>query len=53
MVVETGRIDHTSHTNDVAGTIYDTLAFNNSIKEATEFYAENPDNTLYNSRSRS
>ena len=46
MVVEAGRIDHASHANDVAATVWDTLAFDDSIKIAMDFYAENPNETL-------
>ncbi|WP_028855565.1 alkaline phosphatase [Psychrilyobacter atlanticus] len=46
MVVEGGRIDHASHANDVAGTIYDTLAFDKSIEVAMEFYDKHKEDTL-------
>lgn len=46
MVVESGRIDHASHANDVAATVWDTLAFDDSIKVAMDFYVKNPNETL-------
>ena len=46
MMVEGGRIDHASHANDVMGTIYDTIAFDDALKTAYKFYKENPNDTL-------
>lgn len=46
MMVEGGRIDHASHAQDVVGTIYDTLAFDDAIKAAYEFYQKHPQDTL-------
>ncbi len=46
MMVEGGRIDHASHVNDVMGTIYDTIAFDDALKTAYKFYKENPNDTL-------
>lgn len=46
MMVEGGRIDHASHAQDVVGTIYDTLAFDEAIKSAYEFYEKHPQDTL-------
>lgn len=46
MMVEGGRIDYAAHTNDAAGTIYDTLALDNAIAEAYEFYKKHPKETL-------
>lgn len=46
MMVEGGRIDHASHANDVMGTIYDTIAFDDAIQAAYKFYQENPEDTL-------
>lgn len=46
MMVEGGRIDHASHAQDVVGTIYDTLAFDEAIKSAYEFYQKHPQETL-------
>lgn len=45
-MIEGGRIDHASHANDVAGTVYDTLAFDDAIAEAYDFYLEHPTETL-------
>lgn len=46
MMVEGGRIDHACHANDPAGSIHDTIAFDNALKEAYEFYEQHPDETL-------
>lgn len=46
MVVEGGRIDHAGHANDVAGSIYDTLAFDAAIAKAYDFYMNHPNETL-------
>lgn len=46
MMVEGGRIDHASHANDVMGTIYDTIAFDDAIKSAYDFYRQHPKDTL-------
>ena len=46
MMVEGGRIDHASHAQDLAGTIYDTLAFDAAIAKAVEFYQRHPEDTL-------
>ena len=46
MMIEGGRIDHASHANDVMGTIYDTIAFDDAIKSAYDFYEKHPDDTL-------
>ncbi len=45
-MVEAGRIDHACHANDVAGSIYDTLALDDSIKVALDFYQRHPEETL-------
>ena len=45
-MVEAGRIDHACHANDVAGSIYDTLALDDAIKVALDFYHQHPDETL-------
>jgi alkaline phosphatase len=42
-MVEGGRIDHAAHRNDAAGTIYDTLAFDEAVGVALEFVRKNPD----------
>lgn len=46
MMVEGGRIDHASHAQDIAGTVYDTLAFDKAIGHAMDFYEKNPEDTL-------
>ena len=46
MMIEGGRIDHASHANDLAGAIYDTLAFDEAVKKAVDFYHLHPEETL-------
>lgn len=46
LMVEGGRIDHACHANDVAGSIHDTLAFDNALEKAYEFYNNHPEETL-------
>lgn len=46
MMVEAGRIDHASHAQDVKGAIYDTLALDEAVKTAYEFYKLHPKDTL-------
>lgn len=46
MMVEGGRIDHAAHANDIAGTVYDTLAFDAAVQKAIDFYNKNPEDTL-------
>ncbi|MGL4224723.1 MAG: alkaline phosphatase [Vibrio sp.] len=46
LMVEGGRIDHAAHANDVASVIYDTLAFDQAIKSAVDFYHKHPKETL-------
>ncbi|MDY3918286.1 MAG: alkaline phosphatase [Candidatus Limivivens sp.] len=46
MMVEGGKIDWACHANDAASTIYDTIALDESIAKAVEFYNEHPDETL-------
>lgn len=43
--IEGGRVDHAGHSNDLAGLIYDQIAFEEAIKVAIEF-AEKDKNTL-------
>ena len=45
LMVEGGRIDHASHVSDAAGTIHETLAFDEAIGVALKFAADHP-NTL-------
>ncbi|WP_028313390.1 alkaline phosphatase [Desulfatibacillum aliphaticivorans] len=46
LMVEGGKIDWACHANDAVSAIQDTLAFDNSIKAALDFYKEHPKNTL-------
>ena len=46
LMVEGGRIDHAAHANDVAGVIGDTVAFDNAVKSALDFYNKHPKETL-------
>lgn len=46
LMVEAGKIDWACHANDAAGSIGDTIAFDNAIAAAMEFYRENPEDTL-------
>lgn len=46
LMVEGGRIDHASHAQDAVGTIMDTLAFDDAINVALDFYNKNPQDTL-------
>ncbi|MPM25684.1 Alkaline phosphatase 4 [bioreactor metagenome] len=46
MMVEGGKIDWACHANDAASTISDTVALDDSVKEAIEFYNAHPDDTL-------
>lgn len=46
MMVEGGKIDWACHANDAGSTINDTIALDNAVAEAVEFYNEHPDETL-------
>lgn len=46
MMVEGGKIDWACHANDAAASIYDTLAFDDAVAVAYEFYEQHPDETL-------
>ena len=46
MMVEGGKIDWACHANDAASTIQDTIALDNAVQKAVEFYNEHPDETL-------
>jgi len=46
MMIEGGRIDHACHANDPTGSIYDTLAFDDAVKKAYEFYLKHQKETL-------
>lgn len=45
-MIEGGRIDHACHPNDTPAAIMDTLAFDDAVKEAYDFYLKHPDETL-------
>ncbi|WDV44406.1 alkaline phosphatase [Clostridiaceae bacterium M8S5] len=45
-MIEGGRIDHACHPNDAPSAIMDTLAFDNAIKKAYDFYLKHPEDTL-------
>ncbi|MGL5347108.1 MAG: alkaline phosphatase [Peptostreptococcaceae bacterium] len=46
MMVESGKVDWAGHANDAKSNIGDTIAFDEAIAEAVEFYNENPEDTL-------
>lgn len=46
MMVEGGKIDWAGHANDAVSNIEDTLAFEDAVSKALEFYEEHPDETL-------
>jgi len=46
MMVESGKIDWAGHANDAAANIGDTLALNDAVAVAKEFYMAHPDETL-------
>lgn len=46
LMVEGGKIDHSSHANDAATTIQEVLDFNDAVKVAYDFYQQHPDETL-------
>ena len=46
MMVEGGKIDWACHANDAASTIVDTIALDNAVEVAVEFYNQHPDETL-------
>ncbi len=46
VMIEGGRIDHASHRNDAAGTIRDTLAFDDAVGVALDFQRRNPDTLI-------
>ncbi|WP_242847908.1 alkaline phosphatase [Inediibacterium massiliense] len=46
MMVEGGRIDHACHANDAKSAIEDTLAFDEAVQQAYEFYKVHPEETL-------
>ena len=46
MMVEGGKIDWASHSNDAATLIQEVIDFDNAVKVAYEFYKKHPDETL-------
>jgi alkaline phosphatase len=46
MMVEGGKIDWCGHANDLASNIKETLAFNEAVDVAYDFYLSHPDETL-------
>lgn len=46
LMVEGGRIDHAAHQHDAAGIIKDTLAFDDAVAVAYNFYLKHPTETL-------
>lgn len=46
MMIEGGNIDHCGHSNDGGAVVKETLAFDNAIARALEFYADHPFETL-------
>ena len=46
MMCEGGKIDWACHANDAAATITDTIAMDEAVGKAVEFYNEHPDETL-------
>ena len=46
MMVEGGKIDWACHANDARAAIDDTVAFDNAVRAAVDFYMLHPDETL-------
>ncbi|MDR3590785.1 MAG: alkaline phosphatase [Negativicutes bacterium] len=46
IMVEGGRIDHAAHQHDAVGIINDTMAFDDAVAVAYEFYLKHPKETL-------
>lgn len=46
MMVEGGKIDWACHANDAASTIADTIALDDAVGKAVDFYNEHPEETL-------
>lgn len=46
MMCEGGKIDWACHANDAASTLTDTIALDDAVAVAVEFYNEHPDETL-------
>lgn len=46
IMAEGGQIDWAAHSNDIPGTIFETIDFDNAIKVAYDFYLKHPNETL-------
>jgi alkaline phosphatase len=46
MMVEGGKIDWACHANDARAALEDTIAFDDAVKKAVDFYNAHPDETL-------
>ena len=46
MMVEGGKIDWVSHSNDIAAVVHETLDFSAAVEEAVKFYTLHPNETL-------
>ena len=46
LMVEGGRIDHAAHANDPSGVIWETIAFDDAVKTAYEFFKNHKNQTL-------
>lgn len=46
MMVEGGKIDWVGHANDVVSNVYETVAFDDALGVALEFYDQHPEETL-------
>lgn len=46
MMVEGGKIDWTCHANDAVSGVYETIAFDEAVGVAVDFYKAHPDETL-------
>jgi alkaline phosphatase len=46
MMVEGGKIDWACHSDDAATSIHETIAFDDAVKIAIDFYKNHPDETL-------
>ena len=46
IMAEGGKIDWACHANDATASIHDTLAFDEAVREAVQFYNQHPDETL-------
>jgi alkaline phosphatase len=43
VMIESGRIDHADHDHNIAGSIWDTLAFDEAVQVALDYQAAHPD----------